>query len=76
MQSKQGYLGDAAGGPWLPHVMFFLPHGEADHWGANLPGSPVAAQDGSAIEPTVMYVPVRTWSDGSAAPPVAKKHPM
>jgi hypothetical protein len=69
MLSKNGYLSDDGAGPWLPHVMFFLPHGQADNWGANKEGSPVIGQDASAIESTVLFIPVRTWSDGSPAPP-------
>src|SRR5262249_11060216 len=34
MLSKQGYLSDNGAGPWLPHVMFFVPHGQAATWGA------------------------------------------
>ena len=75
MLSKNGYLSDAAAGPWLPHVMFFLPHGQAESWGASKEGSPVIGQDGSVIESTVLFIPVRSWSDGSSAPP-PKKHPM
>ena len=71
MLSKNGYLNDAAAGPWLPHVMFFVPHGQAAVWGAGLEGSPVIGQDGSALEPTVLFIPVRRWSDGSPAPPPA-----
>ena len=40
MLSKQGYLSDDSAGPWLPHVMFFVPHGEAVPWGAGLEASP------------------------------------
>jgi len=69
MLSKQGYLSDAAAGPWLPHVMFFVPSGQAVAWGAGLEGSPILGADGSALEPTVLFIPVRRWSDGSAAPP-------
>src|SRR5450432_645441 len=29
MLSKNGYVSDDAAGPWLPHVMFFVPHGQA-----------------------------------------------
>jgi hypothetical protein len=71
MLSKQGYLGDAAGGPWLPHVMFFVPHGEAATWGAGLDASPVRGAESTPFEPTVLFVPVRRWSDGSPAPPPA-----
>jgi hypothetical protein len=76
MLSKDGYVSDDAAGPWLPHVMFFLPHGEADNWGADKEGSPVLGEDRSAIETTVLFVPVRSWSDGTAAPPPPQKHPM
>jgi hypothetical protein len=76
MLSKNGYLSDDAAGPWLPHVMFFLPHGQADNWGANKEGSPILGQDSSAIESTVLFIPVRSWSDGSPAPPPPKKHLM
>jgi len=42
MLSKQGNLGDPAdGGPWLPHVMLFVPHRQAKVWGAGLEGSPI-----------------------------------
>ena len=76
MLSKDGYLSDDAAGPWLPHVMFFLPHGEAENWGAGKEGSPVIGRDGSAIETTILLVPVRRWSDGSPAPPPSEKHRM
>jgi len=73
MLSKRGYLNDQAGGPWLPHVMFFVPRGQAASWGANLPGSPVLGQDG-ASPASVFFVPVRRWSDGSPAPVPAEVH--
>ena len=76
MLSKDGYLGDEAGGPWLPHVMFFLPHGQADQWGASKEGSPIIGEEGTAIESTVLFIPVRSWSDGSPAPAPPKKHLM
>ena len=69
MLSKQGYLGDAVNGPWLPHVMLFVPRGQASVWGASKEGSPILGEDGSAIEPTILFIPVRHWSDGSAAYP-------
>lgn len=65
MLSKQGYLGDAAGGPWLPHVMFFVQSGQAHVWSAGLEGSPVHGADAGPFEPTVLFIPVRLWSDGS-----------
>jgi hypothetical protein len=77
MLSKQGYLGDDAGGPWLPHVMFFVPHGQATVWGAGMEGSPVLGAEGIPFEPTVLYVPVRRWSDGSPVPvPTDSQHKM
>src|SRR3984893_13711019 len=75
MLSKNGYLSDDGAGPWLPHVMFFLPHGQADNWGANKEASPIIGEDASTIESTVLFIPVRNWSDGSPAPP-PKKHVM
>lgn len=74
MLSKRGYLNDQAAGPWLPHVMFFVPHGQAAMWAANLDGSPIIGQDGRAFESTVFIIPVRHWSDGSPAPPPAMQH--
>jgi hypothetical protein len=69
MLSRQGYLSDDSAGPWLPHVMLFVPHGQAATWGAGLEGSPVLGADGSPVEPTVLFIPVRRWSDGTPAPP-------
>jgi hypothetical protein len=71
MLSKDGYVSDAAAGPWLPHVMFFVPFGQAQAWGAGLTGSPVIGQDNSDIEITILNIPVRRWSDGSPGPPPA-----
>ena len=68
MLSKEGYVSDEASGPWLPHVMLFVPHGEAATWGAGLDGSPIFGTDLSAYEPTVLFIPVRRWSDGSPGP--------
>jgi hypothetical protein len=75
MLSKDGYLSDDAAGPWLPHVMFFVPHGQGALWGAGLEGSPVFGAEGSPFEPTVLYIPVRRWSDGSPGPaPTPHQH--
>jgi hypothetical protein len=76
MLSKDGYLSDDAAGPWLPHVMLFVPHGQAEIWAAGKDGSPILGRDGSSIESTVLFIPVRSWSDGSPAPPPANKHKM
>ncbi len=70
MMSVQGHLNEADG-HWHPHVMVFVPRTTAA--GANLPGSPIYAQEGDDIEPvTILMVPVRTWSDGS--PDAAMHH--
>jgi hypothetical protein len=74
MLSKQGYLGDAAGGPWHPHVMFFVPHGTAAAWAAGLKASPILGVEGDASEPTTLYIPVPRWSDGSPATSAADAH--
>jgi len=74
MLSKQGYLSDDAAGPWLPHVMLFVPHGQAVAWAAGLEASPILGADGSPFEPTVLLIPVRRWSDGSPAPSPATEH--
>jgi hypothetical protein len=74
MLSKEGYVSDEAGGPWLPHIMLFIPHGQAAAWGAGMDGSPILGKEGSEIESTVLFVPVRRWSDGTPAPPAAAQH--
>ena len=67
MMSKGGYLNDAAGGPWRPHVMFFAPRTEAGQWGADLPGSPVMSDSVNYDKTTIFFVPVPKWSDGTPA---------
>ena len=69
MLSKQGYLGDKAGGPWLPHLMFFSPKTDSMAWGADLPGSPIITFQNTEERMTVFLIPVRRWSDGTAALP-------
>jgi hypothetical protein len=69
MMSKQGYLADD-GGHWVPHLMFYVPQTDGLTWGADVPGSPVllSQQFHGAPEPiTVFMIPVRRWSDGTAA---------
>jgi hypothetical protein len=68
MLSRNGYLSDETGGPWLPHLMFFVPHGQAKSWGASSDGSPVIGADGIPEDITVLLVPVRQWSAGTPAP--------
>jgi hypothetical protein len=67
MCSKQGYLSDDVGGPWLPHVMFFVAPGQGAVWGAGMKGSPIIGQDDLPFESTVYMIPVRKWSDGTIA---------
>jgi hypothetical protein len=74
MLSKQGYLNDITAGPWMPHVMPFVAHGQAVAWAAGLEGSPIMGADGGPIGPTVLLIPVRQWSDGSPAPPFTEHH--
>jgi hypothetical protein len=67
MMSKNGYLGDKAGGPWHPHLMLFQPTaaGGARSWGANLDGAQVLANS-DPVEPiTIFFIPVAKWSDGT-----------
>jgi hypothetical protein len=71
MLSKQGYLGDGVGGPWLPHLMFFVEKGQAAAWGAGTDGSPILGGDTSPVDLTILLVPVRRWSDGSPGPAAA-----
>jgi hypothetical protein len=66
MMSKEGHLSDTDG-HWHPHLMFFQPHAALAGFGANLPGSPLLGQEGGPDEPTVLFVPVGKWSDGTPA---------
>jgi hypothetical protein len=67
MMSKDGYLGDDAGGPWHPHVMFFTPPIPLADWGANLPGARVFGSPAVAgVDPyNTFFVLVAAWSDGT-----------
>ena len=69
MLSKQGHLTDSYG-PWLPHLMFYVPLKDAKTWGADEPGSPILVNThyNGAPEPvTEFLVPVSEWSDGTPA---------
>jgi hypothetical protein len=76
MLSKRGYLGDDANGPWLPHLMFYVPRGQAANWGAGKDGSPVLGADGTDLDTTIFLVPVRKWSDGTPGPQPPAAHTM
>lgn len=71
MLSKLGYLGDQAGGPWLPHLMFFAPKTDSAAWGADLPGSPIITFQSPEERMTTFLIPVRRWSDGTPSIPQA-----
>ena len=66
---RDGYLSDAVPGPWLPHVMFFVPHGQGGRLGRRArKARPSSGKTGSPFESTVLFIPVRRWSDGSPGP--------
>ena len=68
MMSAQGYLSDRDD-HWMPHVMIYVPRAKASSWGANTAGSPIVAFEGDDLDPvSVFIIPVRRWSDGTAAP--------
>lgn len=76
MMSKNGYVSDDADGPWLPHMMFFVPRGQAANWGADKDGSPVIGAGGTELDTMVLLVPVRRWSDGTPGPQPRVVHKM
>jgi hypothetical protein len=65
MLSRQQYLNDTAV-HWHPHLMFFVPQTDAKTWGANLPGSPLIADEQATDRLTIFMVTVGKWSDGTA----------
>jgi hypothetical protein len=68
MLSKEGYLNNVHTA-WLPHVMPFIPYGQAEKvWAAGLDGSPIQGSDGKPYDVITIYIPVRRWSDGSPGP--------
>jgi hypothetical protein len=76
MMSKDGYLGDDAGGPWHPHAMFYMPPIPTADWGANLPGTRVLGTDAGVDPYTIFYIPLARWSDGTPDPDPGAKHQM
>ncbi len=69
MLSKQGHLNDRTG-PWLPHLMFYVPLKDAKTWGAGAPDSPIMINShfNGAPEPvTEFMVALSEWSDGTPA---------
>jgi hypothetical protein len=77
MWSKQGYLGDQAGGPWHPHLMFYMPASmHTSDWGAGLPGTRIEGA-AAGIDPyTMFFVLVPAWSDGTPDANSGVKHGM
>lgn len=74
MMSKGGYLNDAAGGPWHPHFMLFVPRTDASQWGADVPGSPVASDSVNYEKTTIIMIVVPNWSDGTSGPENHMQH--
>jgi hypothetical protein len=69
MMSKQQYLNDQAIN-WHPHVMFIVSGDAAKSWGADLPGSPVMANDDPQERVTIFMVLAANWSDGTPGPSI------
>ena len=65
MLSKQGYLGDQAGGHWHPHLMFWAERTDPKSWGAGMPGSPLIGFEEIPGRLTIFMIPVARWSDGT-----------
>jgi hypothetical protein len=64
MMSKDGTFNK--GGPWRPHVMFYVARGQPSSWGANSASGPIFAHAGAHM--TTFFVLVPFWSDGTPAP--------
>jgi hypothetical protein len=64
MMSKQQHLNDGAKN-WHPHLMFYVSGDSAKSWGANLPDSPMMADNDPEERTTIMMVWVGHWSDGT-----------
>jgi hypothetical protein len=68
MLSKQGYLNAGVKGPWLPHVMFFVPEIDPKALGSDLGDDvPLDAHEEKIGRYTTIDVPVSKWSDGTPA---------
>jgi hypothetical protein len=61
-------------GPWLPHVMFFIPEIDPKALGALGDDVPLSAGEDKIGRFTVVDVPVGSWSDGTSASEEYKKH--
>ena len=69
MLSKQGYLNDYIKGPWLPHVMVFVPEIDPKALGSGLGDDvPLGAHEERIGRYTTIEIPVSHWSDGTPSP--------
>jgi hypothetical protein len=69
MMSKQGYLNASIKGPWLPHVMVFVPEIDPKALGSDLGDDvPLGAHEEKIGRYTTIEVPVSNWSDGTPSP--------
>ncbi len=66
MLSRQQYLDDRDKN-WHPHLMFFSSGSVAKDWGANLPVSPVIAENDPEERATIFMVLADRWSNGMPA---------
>ena len=68
MLSKQGYLNASIKGPWLPHVMFYVPEIDPKDLKSEGDDVPLDAHEDKVGRFTVIDVPVSKWSDGTPSP--------
>ncbi|HXS05608.1 MAG TPA: hypothetical protein VN723_02365 [Rhizomicrobium sp.] len=66
MISKGTYF-NSGEGPWLPHLMFYVPQTDTKLWGAGLPKSPMIGNSFPDERLTIFLIPVGRWSDGSVS---------
>lgn len=75
MMSKQGYLNATIKGPWLPHVMIFVPEIDPKSLGSGLGDDvPLGAHEERICRYTTIEIPVSNWSDGTPSPNRAAHH--
>jgi hypothetical protein len=75
MLSKQGYLNAVIKGPWLPHVMVFVPEIDPKALGSGLGEDvPLGAHEEKIGRYTTIEVPVSNWSDGTPSPHSGGSH--
>lgn len=75
MMSKQGYLNATIKGPWLPHVMIFVPEIDPKSLGAGIGDDvPLGAHEEKIGRYTTIEIPVSNWSDGTPSPHQTDHH--